>query len=155
VPLLVVVSNRGGLPADALALRGDQQQVLIATTAAGAVQARADLGERSGVSYYISPGDRVDLAALLAELRERYGIQSMLSEGGAAIYGSLIAASLIDEVFLTISPIVIGSPPGRSPRPSLVEGIGFSPDSPPQLGLVSLRRVGDYLFQRARYRSSY
>jgi riboflavin biosynthesis pyrimidine reductase len=87
----------------------------------------------------------------MSELRTTFGVRSLLSEGGARIYGALIAARLIDETFLTISPIVIGSPPGRPPRPSLVEGVGFGPDDPPRLRLLSLRRAGDYLFQRSAF----
>jgi riboflavin biosynthesis pyrimidine reductase len=151
VPLLVVASASGDLPADALALGGDVQPALIATTAAGAERARALLGDRPGLSYHISPGDAVDLAALFAELRAARGVHHLLSEGGARIYGALIAARLIDETFLTVSPVVIGSPPGRPPRPSLVEGVGFSPDDPPRIRLVSLRRAGDYLFQRSAF----
>ncbi len=150
-PLLVVVSASGDLPADAHALGGDRQPVLIATTAAGAARTRARLGSRPGLDYHLSPGDSVNLAALLADLRANYGVRSLLSEGGARIYGALIAARLIDETFLTISPVVIGSPPGRPPRPSLVEGVGFHPDDPPRLRLVSLRRAGDYLFQRSAF----
>lgn len=148
-PLLVVVSASGELP-DALALRGDPP-ALIATSAAGALRARSILGDRPGLSYHVSPGDTVDLAALLAHLRVERGITSLLSEGGGRTYGALIAAGLIDETFLTISPIVIGSPPGRPPRPTLVEGVGFSPDDPPRLRPLSLRRAGDYLFQRSAF----
>jgi riboflavin biosynthesis pyrimidine reductase len=151
IPLLVVASASGDLPTDAEALRGDRQPALIATTAAGAARARARLGDRPGLAYHISPGSSVDLPALLADLRADYGVRSLLSEGGARIYGALIAAHLIDETFLTISPIVIGSPPGSPPRPSLVEGIGFSPDDPPRIRLASLRRAGDYLFQRSAF----
>ena len=43
------------------------------------------------------------------------------------------------------------APPPASPRPGLVEGVAFGPDAPPRLRLLSLRRHGDYLFQRARY----
>ncbi len=151
IPLLVVASASGDLPADAYALRGDAQPTLLATTAAGAERARASLGDRPGLSYHLSPGDTVDMAALLAHLRHALGVGSLLSEGGARIYGALIAARLIDETFLTLSPIVIGSPPGGPPRPSLVEGVGFRPDDPPQIRLLSLRRAGDYLFQRSAF----
>jgi riboflavin biosynthesis pyrimidine reductase len=152
IPLLIVVSASGDLPADAYALRGDLP-TLVATTAAGAARAHACLGDRPGLAYHISPDESVNLPVLLADLRANYGVRSLLSEGGARIYGALIAARLIDETFLTISPIVIGSPPGRPPRPSLVEGVGFHPDNPPRLRLISLRRAGDYLFQRSAFQS--
>ncbi|NJN17473.1 MAG: deaminase [Oscillochloris sp.] len=153
-PLLVVLSKRGDLPADAQALASPDQPVLIATTAAGAQQLRASLGPRPQIDYFVSQGDTVDLRALLQSLRRRNGVQHLLSEGGARVYGALIAAGLIDETFLTLSPIVVGNPPTpAAPRTSLVEGVAFEPDDPPRFRLISLRRHGDYLFQRVRFSS--
>jgi len=150
LPALVVLSRSGNLPADAAALRVPGQELIVATTAAGAERARGALGERPGLSYHLSPGDDVDLGGLLAHLREARGVRELLSEGGAHVYGALIAARLVDEIFLTRSPVVVGNPPPpAAPRPALVEGVAFPPDRPPLLRLVSLRRHGDYLFERA------
>lgn len=152
LPILVVLSRGGDLPANAAALALPEQPVIIATTADGAAVARAQLGERPHVSYHVSQGDDVDLAGLLRDLRLQSGVNTLLSEGGARTYGALIAARLIDDVFLTLSPVVVGNrTPPQPPRPGLVEGVAFSPASPPTLRLISLRRHGDYLFQRARY----
>jgi riboflavin biosynthesis pyrimidine reductase len=152
LPLLVILSGSGDLPGDAAALRVPGQPVLVATTAAGEPRARAALAGLDQIAYHVSPGPGVDLAALLAELRADYGVNLLLSEGGARVYGELLAARLIDEVFTTVSPVVIGNrPPPAPPRPALVEGVAFSPDDPPRLRLLSLRRHGDYLFQRARF----
>lgn len=151
LPLLVVVSGSGELPGDAAALRVPGQPVLVATTGAGEAKARAALADLPAVNYHVSPGQGVDFDALLAELRARHGVQTLLSEGGARVYGELLRARLIDEVFTTTSPIVIGNrQPPDPPRPALVEGVAFGPDDPPRLRLLSLRRHGDYLFQRAR-----
>ncbi|GAB4445535.1 MAG: dihydrofolate reductase family protein [Chloroflexi bacterium OHK40] len=152
LPLLVVVSGSGDLPADAAALRVPGQPVLIATSASGEPRARAALAGLPSLSYHVSPGTGVDFAALLGALRAHHGVSTLLSEGGARIYAELIAARVIDEVFTTVSPIVVGNRPPPAPaRPTLVEGVPFPPDAPPRLRLVSLRRHGDYLFQRARF----
>lgn len=152
LPALVVVSGSGKIAPDAAALHVPSRPVIVATTAAGEPQARAAVASLAHASLHISPGDTVDLAALFAALRAEHGVATLLSEGGARIYAELIAAALIDEVFTTASPIVVGNrPPPAPPRPSLVEGIAFPPNSPPRLHLVSLRRHGDYLFQHARY----
>lgn len=151
LPTLVVLTGSGDLPGDAAALSVPDQPVLVATTAAGERRARGALAGLPHVAYHISPGPAVDLAALLAELRGAYGAATLLSEGGALVYGALLAARLIDEVFTTASPVVVGNrPPPAPPRPALVEGVAFGPDDPPRLRLLSLRRHGDYLFQRAR-----
>ncbi|GGM27345.1 MULTISPECIES: pyrimidine reductase family protein [Micromonospora] len=56
--------------------------------------------------------DRVDLAAGLAELRRR-GLDQILCEGGPVLFGALTAADLVDEVCLTVAPLLAGAGPGR------------------------------------------
>lgn len=152
LPMLVVVSGSGELPSAAAALRVPGQAVLVATTAEGAERARPLVASLPDASMHISKGRSVDFAALLRALRVEHGINSLLSEGGARVYGALLQAQLLDEVFLTISPIVVGNrTPPAPPRPTLVEGVAFDPANPPRLRLISLRRHGDYLFQRGRF----
>lgn len=83
LPMLVVLSASGDLPADAPALHVPGQQLLVATTAEGEARVRSVLGTRPRLHYSVTAGSRVDLTALLAELRTDYGITSLLSEGGA------------------------------------------------------------------------
>jgi riboflavin biosynthesis pyrimidine reductase len=54
----------------------------------------------------------VDLRACIESLRER-GIARILSEGGPHLFGSLTAAGLVDEVCLTVSPLLAGAGAGR------------------------------------------
>ncbi|WP_434743385.1 pyrimidine reductase family protein [Micromonospora sp. SH-82] len=56
--------------------------------------------------------DRVDLAAGLVELRRR-GLGQVLCEGGPRLFGALTAADLVDEVCLTVSPLLAGPGAGR------------------------------------------
>ncbi|WP_200209233.1 pyrimidine reductase family protein [Micromonospora coerulea] len=56
--------------------------------------------------------DRVDLAAGLAELR-RGGLGQVLCEGGPHLFGALTAADLVDELCLTVAPLLAGGGPGR------------------------------------------
>jgi riboflavin biosynthesis pyrimidine reductase len=149
LPLLVIVTGSGDLPAESAALHVPDQPLLIATTAAGAERARRNLAEHPNVTYHIGPDNGVDWAVLLAELRAR-GVNTLLSEGGAKVYGELIRAQLIDEVFLTRSPIIIGNS-RESRRTGLVEDAAFHPDSPPHLQMLSLRRHASYLFERSRF----
>jgi len=86
----------------------------------------------------------------MAALRHDYGVRTLLCEGGPRVYGSLLGAGLVDDEFLTLSPGVIGSEPGKR-RPGLVEGRAFTPQNAPRSALVSLRRAGDHLFLRSRY----
>ncbi|MDM4718130.1 pyrimidine reductase family protein [Micromonospora sp. WMMA1363] len=56
--------------------------------------------------------DRVDLAVGLGELRRR-GLDQLLCEGGPRLFGALTAADLVDEVCLTVAPLLAGPGPGR------------------------------------------
>jgi riboflavin biosynthesis pyrimidine reductase len=56
--------------------------------------------------------DRVDLAAGLAELHRR-GHRQLLCEGGPYLFGTLTTADLVDEVCLTVAPLLAGAGAGR------------------------------------------
>jgi riboflavin biosynthesis pyrimidine reductase len=58
----------------------------------------------SGVSYIVSEGDELDLAAMMATLRRAFEVVRLLLEGGAIINGALFAAGLVDELSLLVAP---------------------------------------------------
>ena len=62
------------------------------------------------------PEGKADLPALLRSLREE-GVKALLCEGGPTLHGALQAAGLVDELFLTIAPKLVG---GIAPR--ILEG---------------------------------
>ena len=63
------------------------------------------------------PEGRADLPTLLRSLRGE-GVEALLCEGGPTLHGSLQAAGLVDELFLTIAPKLSGG--GVPPR--ILEG---------------------------------
>ncbi|HEY8599014.1 MAG TPA: dihydrofolate reductase family protein [Thermomicrobiales bacterium] len=154
VPLHVFLSLEGDLPVEAAVFGRPEVPILIATTTRGVATTRAALGDRAQVTVRDFGTDSVDPVALLATLRREYGVRSLLCEGGPRTYGTLLGAGLVDDEFLTLSPLVIGNhPPGIArPRPSLVEGIAFAPGRTPTQRLLAIRRAGDHLFLRSRYR---
>jgi 2,5-diamino-6-(ribosylamino)-4(3H)-pyrimidinone 5'-phosphate reductase len=79
-----------------------------------------------------TPGERVDLPALLDALGAR-GIGQLMVEGGSEVLSSFLRAGLIDELTVFIAPMVIG---GRT-APSLVGG----PESPGPESIVRLAQV--------------
>jgi riboflavin biosynthesis pyrimidine reductase len=62
--------------------------------------------------------------------------------------GSMLAASVIDELFLTVSPRLFGGGPGRPPLTggTPLGDLGIAPE------VVSVRRAGDHLLLRYRLR---
>jgi riboflavin biosynthesis pyrimidine reductase len=149
VPLLVVLTRSGDVPQHAPALCNADLPVLIATTSAGEQRARAVVGERAWVRYFTT-GNRMDQPAVMQQLRVE-GVQTLLCEGGPQIYASLLRDELIDDAFVTLSPVIVGEDREHE-RPSIVEGAAFPVEQPPQLRLLSVHRYGSYLYLHSRYK---
>ena len=86
---------------------------------------------------------RVDLAELLRRLRAR-GVERLLVEGGGELNWSFLEADLVDELYLTIAPVLLG---GRQ-APTTFEGAGLTMGQQRRLKLVDLHREGDELYCR-------
>ena len=74
-----------------------------------------DIGKRL-VVVESGPEGPADLPALLRSLHEE-GVKALLCEGGPTLHGALQAAGLVDDLFLTIAPKLVG---GIAPR--ILEG---------------------------------
>ncbi len=143
-PPLVVVTASGDLPADHPALVAPETDVVIVTTAKGA---RALPSTPSRVRVHTVVGDTVAMPELIAAVHSEAGAATILCEGGPHLFGQLLDARLVDELFLTIAPQLSGHD-GTTPRPSLVEGVAFDVDGTPRLRLRSVRRAASHLFLR-------
>src|SRR5918996_5154327 len=99
-PLAVIVSARLDLPADLPLLNEPEQRVVIATGSDATLEGLGDQVE------YARVGD--DLPRLMAYLTERHGVRSVLCEGGPTLNSFLLAAGLVDELFLSMSPKLLG-----------------------------------------------
>ena len=67
----------------------------------------AFLRER-GVSYLVCGAREVDLARALETVAARFGVRTLMLEGGGRINGGFLRAGLIDEVSLLIAPVADG-----------------------------------------------
>lgn len=137
-PAVAVVSTGASLDPNHPVL----QDGVLLTTAAGAEALRSVLPDVVAVN----DGDWVDLRAALAVLRER-GHGRVLSEAGPHVFGSLLADALVDELFLTVSPVLAGRDLAAK-RFGLVEGVELLPDVRRSPRLASVRRGVNHLFLR-------
>ena len=147
-PLQVFVTNSGQLSATASVFEDESLECIIATSLAGAARLKSEGFEHAKV---IEMGEKeVDLRRLHDHLRDHFGVGTVLCEGGPRFYGALIAERLIDEEFLTLSPVMVGSRDDDH-RPGLIDGISLPPGNDLRGRLMSTRRAGDHLFLRTRY----
>jgi riboflavin biosynthesis pyrimidine reductase len=118
--------------------------VLVLTTEGAAPALRAGVPEASEV-VAVNDGDTVDVAAAVQVLRDR-GCSVILSEAGPTLFGSLLASRLVDELFLTVSPLLAGR--ATASRLGLVEGVELVPQTRVAGRLRSVRTHGSHLFLR-------
>jgi riboflavin biosynthesis pyrimidine reductase len=123
------------------------QDTIVLTTAAGAEVVPAGFSE----IVAIGDGEAVDAAGAVAALRER-GFERILTEGGPNLMGQLLLAGLVDELFLTISPLFAGGGERPGDRSTLTPGIELLPDERVPGTLLSAKRRNSYLFLRVGLR---
>jgi riboflavin biosynthesis pyrimidine reductase len=154
LPLQVFLSMDGDILPTAAVLRHPEMHIIIATTTNGMSRAGRLTSCPARVDVLELGREHVNIAALMSVLYTDYGVRTVLCEGGPRVYGSLLKAGRVDDEFLTLCPLVIGSASDQQPRPGLVEGVTFMPGAAPYGRPLSLRRVGDHMFLRSRYDAS-
>jgi riboflavin biosynthesis pyrimidine reductase len=133
-PLMVIVSGSLDLDLDQLVFADAPVRPIVVTHRGAPVERVA------GVADVIAVGDgEVDLAAAVAALHER-GATQLLCEGGPHLLGAMIAADLVTELCLTVSPLLVGGGPGR-----IAAG---APGLARKLSLRHALTVADMLFLR-------
>jgi len=134
-PARVVADSRIRTPPDASVLDDAAATYLLVSEQAppGFVTRMEDVG----ATVVTAGRDRVDLAAAL-EVLAGEGIEQLMVEGGGELIAGLFEASLVDELFVYVGPMIVG---GRS-APTLADGDGFVEDFP-QLVLESVERLGE------------
>jgi riboflavin biosynthesis pyrimidine reductase len=148
-PTLVVVTASGNVDATHAALNAPGVPVVIATTPHGAERlAELPFGPTVRVAV-IGDQSMVPAGAILA-LVEELGGRLALCEGGPHLFGELLRARLVDELFLTMAPQVAGRD-AKTHRLSLVEGASYGDGRGRWANLASIRRAGDDLFLRYRF----
>ena len=133
-PLAVLITRGFEIPWEAGLFQAPEQPVLICT---------GSEGEPPGVPAPVEVVhmQQPTLAGLLGELRSR-GIRSLLCEAGPTLHGALQREGLVDELFLTVAPLLTGDPD----EPAIVEG-GSLPKGV-DLRLEAVLRHGSELFLR-------
>ena len=97
----------------------------------------------SPLSWSLGSGTEVDPLAAVSALHAR-GHRRLLHEGGAHVIGSFLEAGAVDELFLTVSPKLVGQ---QERSFGLVRGVDFGRTF--KAGrLLSVRRADSYLFLR-------
>ena len=120
-PLSIVLSRRGDFPADIPLFQDPEARIVTYEGEDAAAPSRA-----------------------LRRAREEHGVRSVLCEGGPTLNASLLADGVLDELFLTVSPLLVD----REAPLTIVGGGG--PEGPVPLELVWVLEAVGRLFLRYR-----
>lgn len=138
-PPLCVVTASGRLPASRSAFTPGS---VVLTSRAGA-EALAQTPVDAEV-VVVGDGPSVPVGDAVALLRGR-GHDRILTEGGPRLFGELVAGGLVDELFLTVSPVLFG---GAPPAIGVAGRLAPAPEPREHLTLLGLRQGGSHLFLR-------
>jgi 2,5-diamino-6-(ribosylamino)-4(3H)-pyrimidinone 5'-phosphate reductase len=149
-PLGVILTNTGDVPLASNLVRDSRQDVLVLVPEGADEDVDRNLGDIADIIRRVpSSAGTIDLAAALRILKSDYNIRRLLVEGGPTINHALISEGLADELFLTLSPMLLGSTASPDAR-GVLDGTLSTPHN---LRLLSARLTGDEVFLRYALKS--
>jgi riboflavin biosynthesis pyrimidine reductase len=117
-PLAVIISRSGQVPFEIPLFADPGSRVAIYAPSATTVPACA----AEVTVHEFGPGG--DLSDALRSLRRDHGVRSLLFEGGPVMFNAMLAAGLVDELFLTLAPTLVGGAElGITAGPALVDAV--------------------------------
>jgi 2,5-diamino-6-(ribosylamino)-4(3H)-pyrimidinone 5'-phosphate reductase len=116
-PLRVIPCSMADIPLDSNVL-GPDAPTAIAVCEAAPVE-RIEAIKQKGASVIIAGKTHVDLPLLMKILKEKFGVNKLMIEGGPTLNWHMLHDQLVDEIRLIHLPFIVGG----SDTPSLVGGM--------------------------------
>lgn len=138
IPPIAVVTTGRALPPDAPVITDTIAPTVVLTCAAADPDLRRAWAE-AGADVVVAGDHSVDFTMARAALAER-GLRRVHCDGGPHLFGSLIAAGAVDELRLTVAPLLVAGPAGR-----IAAGTSVDPE---RLRLASVLTEDDSLVLR-------
>jgi riboflavin biosynthesis pyrimidine reductase len=126
-PLACTLTRSGNVPTDAPLFSAPEARVVVF----GPESMRGALdGSAAQVELVTLDADALNWSTALSRLRDDFEVQTLLCEGGPSVFGALLGAGLVDELFLTLAPRLVGGGDG----PAITRGPEL-----PELAALSYR----------------
>jgi 2,5-diamino-6-(ribosylamino)-4(3H)-pyrimidinone 5'-phosphate reductase len=142
-PANVTMSRTLDLPSTRPFFRHPDPDKIVFTTKSAPPSRVARLSRLADV--VVLPGRTISPGAVLENLYRR-NFRRVLLEGGGEVHFAFAKEGVIDDVYVTITPRLIGG----SSAPTLLDGRGFLAADHIELRLLSSRRIGDELYVKYR-----
>jgi riboflavin-specific deaminase-like protein len=106
-PLMCIVTRSGDVPTDIPMFSEPEARIVVFSTEERGFSSAAEVRV-----VRLDPGE-LTLTTVMRRVRIDFGIRVLLCEGGPTVFGSLLTEGLVDELFLTVAPKLVGG--GTSP----------------------------------------
>ena len=97
------------------------------------------------ILIFETPSGKIDISAALRHLTN-FGITRLAILGGGELVASMLKSDLIDELWLSVCPLILGGQAAPTP----VSGSGFISSLAPRLSLLSVNTIEDEVFLHYR-----
>jgi riboflavin-specific deaminase-like protein len=140
--LRIVVSGSGTLDPKAEIFKHRFSPIIILTTGRTSPENLRQL-QKLADEVKICGERELDFDFALRWLRQKWKVKRLLCEGGGEINGALFEAGLVNEIHMTLCPVIFG---GRT-APTMADGHGFVHlADAARLKMTGRKRIGDELF---------
>jgi 2,5-diamino-6-(ribosylamino)-4(3H)-pyrimidinone 5'-phosphate reductase len=146
-PFGVVISYSGNLPKEHRFWEAGKELRIVLTGENTLVESW--LYEKANVIRFPITDNQIDLKKILLMLFEKLSIKRLLIEGGPSLNYALISQGFADELFLTLSPHIVGGMDNMTVFAGAGYGMGGS--DLPKLYLRSLYHYESELFLRYQF----
>ncbi len=102
-PLACLITRDGDVPLDIPLFEDAHSRVVVFSPRT------LDLGDSAAAvdTVRLDPGE-LTLTTMMRRLRADYDVRGLLCEGGPTLFGAMLQEGLIDELFLTVTPLLAG-----------------------------------------------
>jgi 5-amino-6-(5-phosphoribosylamino)uracil reductase len=142
IPPIAVVTGRGSVPPSSPLITATSVPSILITSESSPVVWRKEV-TAAGADVVVAGDERVDAGLALAALADR-GLLRVCCEGGPTLFADMIAAGLVDQLCLTVAPLLAGAGAVR-----IADGLPAA-DAP--MGLILESVLADQGFLMLRYR---
>ncbi|MDP8951587.1 MAG: dihydrofolate reductase family protein [Actinomycetota bacterium] len=148
-PLAVIATGSGDVPLGESLLGAYPGNLVVFASSGTPDPQLSALFSRASVEFVpdgAARGPRLDLARALETLKKRYAVAALLVEGGPTLNHALVSAGLVDELFLTLAPKLLG---GERPGAlTILEGNALPAHTSRKPELISIHFSESELFLR-------
>ena len=146
-PLGIVISNSGNLPKEHQFWEAGKELRMVLVGEDTLLESW--LYEKANILRFPIKENQIDFTQVLSMLFEKLSIKRLLVEGGPSLNYALISQGFADELFLTLSPHIVGGMDNMTVVTG--KGYGLGGGDLPQLKLRSLYHYESELFLRYQF----